>query len=59
MILSPARRVRKAYWIAFSVAMSYWLLRLREMGWVEESRWGMWAAVALAVGAVWPGRRPR
>lgn len=54
-----ARAIRQLAFAVLAVGMAFFSLRLRELGWVEESRWGLWAAGALAVGAVWPGRRPR
>ena len=47
MILSPARRIRKAYWIAFTVTLSYWTLSLRRR--FLGQRWYEQRIVALHV----------
>ncbi len=54
-----ARAIRQLAFAVLAVGAAFFSLRLREMGWVEESRWGLWVAGVLAVGAVWPGKKPR
>jgi ubiquinone biosynthesis protein len=49
-----ARALRQLTLAVLAVGAAFFSLRLREMGWTEESRWGLWAAGAMAVWAIWP-----
>jgi len=50
-----ARALRQLTFAVLAVGAAFFSLRMREMGWVEEGRWGLWAAGVLGVGALWPG----
>ena len=52
-----ARALRRLVFAVLAVGAAFFSLRLREMGWPVESRWGFWAAGLLTVAAVWPVRR--
>ena len=52
-----ARALRRLVFAVLAVGAAFFSLQLREMGWLEESRWGFWAAGALVVLAVWPVKR--
>jgi len=49
-----ARALRQLTLAVLAVGAAFFSLRLHEMGWAEESRWGLWAAAGLAVWALWP-----
>ena len=51
------RALRRLVFAVLAVGAAFFSLQLREMGWLEESRWGFWAAGALVVLAVWPVKR--
>ncbi len=52
-----ARALRRLVFAVLAVGAAFFSLRLREMGLLAESKWGFWAAGALAVFALWPIKR--
>ena len=52
-----ARALRRLGFAVLAVGAAFFSLHLREMGLLIESKWGFWAAGALAVMAVWPVKR--
>ncbi len=52
-----ARVMRRLGFAVLAIGLAFFSLRMWEMGWVEESRWGFWVAGALALAAVWRIKR--
>jgi ubiquinone biosynthesis protein len=52
-----ARVLRRLSFAILAIGMAFFSLRLREMGWVEESQWGFWAAGALTIATIWRIKR--
>lgn len=45
--------LRRLTFAVLAVGLAFFSLKIREMGWVQESVWGLWASGALAVWAIW------
>jgi len=52
-----SRILRRLVFAILAIGMGFFSLRLWELGWVEQSRWGFWAAGALSLAAVWRVKR--
>lgn len=52
-----ARAIRRLVCAVLAVGAAFFSLRLREMGWTEESKWGFWITGALTLLAIWPIKR--
>ncbi len=51
------RVLRRLSFAVLAIGIAFFSLRLREIGWIEESRWGFWAAGALTLASVWRIKR--
>ena len=51
------RVLRRLCFAILAIGLAFLSLRLWEIGWTQESRWGFWIAGALGVAAVWRIRR--
>jgi predicted unusual protein kinase regulating ubiquinone biosynthesis (AarF/ABC1/UbiB family) len=51
------RVLRRLGFAILAIGMAFFSLRLREMGWIEESQWGFWAAAALTLASIWRIKR--
>lgn len=51
------RVLRRLSFAILAIGLAFFSLRIREMGWIEESRWGFWAAGALTLASIWRIKR--
>ena len=51
------RVLRRLCFAILAIGLAFLSLRLWEIGWTQESKWGFWIAGALGVAAVWRIRR--
>jgi hypothetical protein len=47
------RGIRKLTLALLAIGLGFFSLRMWEMGWHEESRWGFWGAGILVLAAIW------
>ena len=51
------RVLRRLTFAMLAIGLAFLSLRMHDMGWVTESRWGLWAAAALALVSIWRIKR--